>query len=166
MRVVRKVASVDPGIGGTGYALWELKRWRTVVVPLSVGVITPKGGTPLGKCRDLMDKLLALFDDEDVTEVYCEMPSFFQGAFGRAVAIRGDLGKLTFAAAMIAAAAWGVEAAFHPVEVNEWKGQTPKEVMARRIRKRIGAEAMDRLGIKSHAIDATGIGLYAKGLLG
>ncbi|GAH42403.1 unnamed protein product [marine sediment metagenome] len=50
------------------------------------------------------------------------------------------------------------------VPVNEWKGQLPKPVVVRRVRQVLG-KLEDEQGktIATHAIDATGIGLWVKG---
>lgn len=98
---------------------------------------------------------------------YIEWPSFFASAVGHAAAARGDLVKLTFGAGFVCGQLrreFGC--LIEPIPVNDWKGQLPKSVVIGRIRKILGKDACRKLGIKSHAWDAVGIGLYAKGHFG
>lgn len=101
---------------------------------------------------------------DNLLTVYVEWPTFFDSGVGHAVARRGDLGKLTFGAGYICGAlgeCFGCQTV--PVTVNEWKGQLPKAVVTERIKHLLGKNKCQRLGITSHAWDAVGIGLYAKG---
>jgi hypothetical protein len=49
------------------------------------------------------------------------------------------------------------------VKPSEWKGQLPKSVVERRLRVTLGNSVCRDLGIESHAWDAIGIGLWARG---
>ena len=49
------------------------------------------------------------------------------------------------------------------VTPREWKGQTSKEVIERRITARLGVEETSK--IVAHALDAVGLGLWLKGVL-
>lgn len=103
-----------------------------------------------------------------IRNIYIEWPSFFGGsARGYASAARDDIVKLSIATGYIIA--WlekcrgGRPGEIIPVPVRNWKGQLPKDVVIQRIKKLLGTAACYRLGVKTHAYDAIGIGLYAKG---
>ena len=149
--------SVDPGLQGTGWALWD----HTGCL-IKVGVITPSQTKPLfSRCRWIANKLQEIeFDNKDFL-VVCEYPKFFDSAMGQMVARRGDLVKLATLIGVIAGRC--KSSSFMPVGVNEWKGTLPKTVVERRIRAIIGEKKCVRLGIKTHAWDAVGIGLYKQG---
>lgn len=162
------VLSVDPGLTGTGYAVWSASAelWRLSRKPTRVGVITPPAKLEaMAKLRYLVERLSGLMANEDINRVACELPEFWAGAFGRAVAARGDLVKLSLVVGAVAALAVERRAVFTTVPVRDWKGNLPKDVVERRIRRRIGDGVCEQLGIKSHAWDAVGIGLYVKGML-
>lgn len=158
-----KLATVDPGLIGTGIAIW--RDFARDSVPYKISVLCPSRKLPwLARCHILKQKLLTVYEQYNVCRVYCELPAYFgSSAVGHAAAQRGDVVKLTFAAGMAAAAIWEFGGDFETVEINAWKGQLPKEVVERRIRRLIGYK--DGFGdkIKTHAWDAVGIGLYLGG---
>ena len=77
------------------------------------------------------------------------------------VAKRGDLVTLSFFIGFLAGRLAPVP--FIPIEVNRWKGQLSKKNVEQRIKNKLGEQVCDTLGIKTHAWDAVGIGLYCKG---
>lgn len=102
-----------------------------------------------------------------IQRVFIEWPSFFGSAIGHAAAARGDLVKLTFGAGFVCGELHSIFGCkTEPILVNDWKGQLPKDEVTRRIRSIIGVKKCRNLGIKTHAWDAVGIGLYAKGFFG
>lgn len=113
----------------------------------------------MDKIEDLMDRFNALLVQYEPVTVYCEFPQFFSSAGGQMCAARGDLAKLTFLVGRIAESCYHHQVKFVPVEVNTWKGQLPKEVVEKRVCNKLGI----RHGkITSHAMDAVGIGMWAK----
>jgi hypothetical protein len=92
-----------------------------------------------------------------ITRVYIEMPAFFESSEGAMVARKGDLVKLTWFVGLLCGMFYPIPTEL--IEVNKWKGQLPKEVVERRIKKIDPAYH----NLKSHSYDAVGIGLYVKG---
>jgi len=74
--------------------------------------------------------------------------------------------KLAACAGGLVAIASSLGAEIIPVEISAWKGQLPKKVTERRIRRvlarREAGEAVLE-GHSEHAIDAVGIGLFCRG---
>jgi hypothetical protein len=145
----RRLLSIDPGLGGTGWALWTHAK-----APDAVGV----------RCEELANKLIFTVDEHavmrDSTFVYLEMPQHMGGRKGIA-AQAGSVYVLTFLVGYLAARLRPCQVIV--VNPGEWKGQLPKDVVQRRIERIIGKRKCEDLGIKTHAWDAVGIGLHALG---
>lgn len=154
--------SIDPGLGGTGWALWKERDWAEARPPARCGVLTPAAKDWLEASADLAAQLTGFLAQYQVTVLYCEQPAFFDSPTGQAAAKRGDLLKLTFVTGRFAEVARTAGVDFVPVPVNLWKGQMPKEAVIRRILNRLGVRELTQA--HSHAWDAIGIGMYAKGV--
>lgn len=163
--------TVDPGLGGTGWAVWESGSvWPTLVMPVATGVIRAGGPTSwILRSNRIMSGFSALMAQYGPERVYVEFPEFFDSATGRACAV-GDqpdepapLQKLTVMVGRIAQVCYEHEATFVPVLVRAWKGQTPKPVIARRVARRYGGKP-DMF--PDHTMDAVALGLHLKGQLG
>lgn len=170
--------SCDPGITGTGLALWHSKTWEQPVAPIETLNLYPKRLTgagsdffPIGsrapetrwlpKAHSVSSQVHEYLESFKPTHFYCEQPEFFANETGQMVATTGDLIKLVFVVGCFARSCWELGIEFVPIPVKKWKGQLSKEIVERRIRKDIpGVETME---IKSHSWDAVGIGLFAKG---
>jgi len=159
--------TIDPGLQGTGIAVWEPTTWTTRKRPVPpVHTETLRSGSSPAietKMAVMTHRVKALLRDWPCKEAYIEKPAFFQSASGLMTASRQDLTKLTLCAGYIWGwlASEGVTVKF--VEVHEWKGQVPKTVMAKRVnkllRQRVNREWSE------HVYDAVGIGLWVKGCL-
>ena len=162
-----RAVSVDPGVNALGWALWDTSEWFELVAPLSCGVIQ------CGRRRlmDWEEKVRALskqfvcdvWSQHSLARLDVEMPEHRSGPVGAAAAGRGDVAALAFAVGVLAQMAYADGAAFMPWPVSRWKGQLPKDVVERRIERAIGLRACDDSKIMSHAVDAVGVGLVAKG---
>lgn len=162
-----KKLSIDPGLLGTGYALWDSNKWDVLDKPTHFGVLKPSSSSGkewVERSIDLGQQLKTIIASNAVEAVYCEFPMKFDSGVGGAASSGkvSDIGKLTFLVGVIAQVAYNEDAVFHPVPVNDWKGQLTKEIVAFRIAKRLVVE-IDYYD--SHANDAVGIGLWAKGFL-
>ena len=148
------VLTIDAGLNGTGVAIWTSR--LTFIKALNL--YAPKKLEWQDKGHYIISKILQQRTcGYNIKNVYVEYPAFFQSVGGEMVARRGDLVKLTWFVGLVC----GV---FYPIKVNlitvmEWKGQLPKEVVERRIKK----AHPEYVGYKDHCIDAIGIGLYVKG---
>lgn len=166
--------TVDPGLNGTGYAVWRETERSDLVLPVRVGVWEPAHDlkTDTDKARSLYGKLSLWYGIEHCTDVYVEQPRFEDSARGNAAVRSGNFEKLCLAAATACNVAWSSGVGGHAdwVSINRWKGNLPKDVVKRRIVKRyksVGLEdGLDRLEVRTHAWDAVGIGLYVKGHFG
>ena len=105
--------------------------------------------------------LCRALDNESYKVFFFEQPFFIPGAVGNA---SQDITKLTMLAGTIHGWLSAKGNRVFPVEVNDWKGQTPKEIMHPRIKARIPDYDGWRAG--GHDVDAVGIGLWVLGSLG
>jgi len=153
--------AIDPGLGGTGWALFAKGR----SVPYQTGVIHCRKATWAWWARanaiamDLGNTVGIGWHDHAM--VVSEFPMQMQSAAGIATQKDSGIYKLAFLVGLIRAEF--KYAAFRPVTPQEWKGQLPKDVVIHRIRRSLGLKATQHLGIKTHAWDAVGIGLWARG---
>ncbi len=165
--------TIDPGLTGTGWALWSGKTFDKVVPPIASGGMTPSWKNPEGDelpwqycvaqfAHRIVFDLRKRFNKREVGLFYIEEPAFMEGGKGMVTARSGGLLKLMSLYGAILGAASG-PGCFQvvPVRVAEWKGQTPKDIIARRVMKRLPNLQLTTKA--SHEMDAVGIGLYLKG---
>ena len=122
---------------------WELKSW---------GQFKPVGETDYQKVMSLTQHLKTLCKMNKIGSFYIEYPM----VMSQQIALSGNLTKLAWGVGVICGALLPLKMTL--VEVKKWKGQLPKEIVAKRIDKRLPG-----LNIESHAYDAIGIGLFMKG---
>jgi len=155
----RTLLAIDPGLSGTGWAVW----YANTDHPSAVGVIPASRYDDLSiRCGTICSALPHHSSFDSI--IVCEFPEFQEGAQRSMGWRKGDLQKLTFLVGYIA----GRNAAcrFVPVKPSAWKGQLPKTVVADRITDRLGQAWVEESGVKTHAWDAVGIGLWFKDLKG
>lgn len=140
--------SIDPGIGGSGWAIWDMK-WNL----LDYGVLELKGGDEFDKLKYITNNLKDICKKTNVKYVYIEYPQVFQTN----IALSGALTKLAYGVGVIAGSLFPRKVEL--IRVLDWKGNLPKEVVIKRIKQR-----MPDIKADSHAWDAIGIGLYKKGI--
>jgi len=119
------------------------------------------------RVEHLGDQFYKLMEDWEVRSslkgVWCEFPEFWDNLGGKVSARKGSLVKLAFIVGVYARISWELGTEFNIVPVREWKGQLPKEIVNRRIVEMVGLEACERVGLRTHAWDAAGIALFARG---
>lgn len=170
---MKRLLAVDPGLNGTGWAMWDASVNKDR--PVRTGVIMPPRNATLGvRMQVILEHLnvaaeerirIPRTDDESIadawyTHLVVEMPAFQSGATRSMGWQTGDLQKLTLLVGYLVHDHWSRVTLITPAQ---WKGQLPKAVVQRRIEKRLGPKACDRLGIKTHAWDAVGIGMHIRG---
>lgn len=156
--------AIDPGLTGTGWAAW--RHVQKPYVPTRVGVIelpSKANVLPFEQRAYLISltvksEIRRIDRIEASDDVYIELPMQMQSRSGLA-AQKGAVYKLAFTAGMIGGHL--SPASIITVQPTRWKGQLPKSVVSERIVRYLTKEVVDRLGIKTHAFDAVGIGLWA-----
>lgn len=151
--------AVDPGSTGLGWATF-LPEYMTVY---AAGTHDPSGSNYLERSYNAACWVRKLILSQGVDTVYCEFPEFFQDARGHAAMVNGSALKLTYNVGQIAMVAMDCNCKFQTFAPTTWKGQLPKDAVEQRIRRYLGEDVCKRLGLRSHAWDAVGIGLFAKG---
>lgn len=145
--------TIDPGLGGTGWAVWT-NDW----ILTDYGVVFAGTKNKINAKQDLAKKLYAEIHSYNIKRAYIEYPAKFSGVKGDMVAGGGSLVKLAEFVGYLRAYLDMRKIETLAVPVIEWKGQMPKEAVKHRIR-RVLPEAKPT----SHDWDAIGIGLYLKG---
>lgn len=160
---MKMALSIDTGVNAIGWALWRMSDWAKLVSPCRCGVIRARGASPLDRMLNTT-KALGLLAPGDLGLVVVEWAQFRAGSsVGHSAASRDDLGHLCHDHGMLHWWACCKGATFKTAPVSAWKGNLPKRVVEERIKRGMGDKAIDGTRIDSHAWDAVGIGLWAKG---
>lgn len=166
------ILTVDPGVSGTGLALWKEENWGKLDYPINCSNLYPIKTknwtyTALGLANGFI-YALGLKEEKffgKIIKVIIEQPKFFaDSAEGSMHAKSDNLGKLYMLVGMLAYAADKFGAEVELIRVDAWKGQLSKQAVISRIEKRL-PEIKERLNPKSHSWDAIGIALAAQGFL-
>lgn len=157
--VERSVISIDPGLSGTGWVVWDHAE------PVNAGIWTPPRDLLWYQAAQWLGQMLANVVPVHpyTTLVLIEMPEYQSSPTREMGWKTGSLQKLTFLVGWLSAISSMNFAMAIPVLVHEWKGQLPKPVVERRVQQTLGRDTCQRLGLRSHAYDAAGIGLYGLG---
>jgi hypothetical protein len=162
---IGRFITIDPGLGGTGWATWNRFERKRLTAPNDSGSIpAPSADLSMWRRIDcILTQIQMVCHRELVFEVIVECPQFFEGGRGLAAARDGDLVSLSILAGAILAVATRKSESGHLVTVNEWKGNMSKELT----RERVSSKLPDyRLRTNTtHESDAVGLGLYVKGIL-
>ena len=153
-----RLMAIDPGLQGTGVAIWN----STSHVPIHCDVLNgPKGVDWIRRVDTIAVQVSRLVQQYQVDGIVCEMMEF-HGTAKSAMSWHGDLQRTLILIGTI----YGMTRIrcpfFRLTPPSEWKGQLPKSVTIRRVRRAIGREACRKLAITTHAWDAVGIGLWHK----
>lgn len=163
--------SIDPGLGGTGYAVWSRERASKLEDPIESGSIpAPADGALEVRMAWICAAIRHVCSKNSVVELVIEQPQFMEGGKGLVAARDGDLVVLSMLTGALCGSLWRCEngrdvaASYgtHLVPVNVWKGNMSKEMTEERVRKKLPAYC--RTTKTTHESDAIGLGLYAKGL--
>jgi hypothetical protein len=160
IRDFRRIVAVDPGLQGTGVAIFENG------IPTQSRVLMVRGKLAKDDWTVRADYLAGELSYHtgstyESTVVLCEMPEFQAGAARSMGWKTGDLQRLAYLVGLFAGAVH--PAAFMPVPVARWKGQLPKTVVQERVMAKVGKKVCRDLEVETHAWDAMGIGLWGLG---
>lgn len=167
--MIRKVhISIDPGIRGTGIAVWDADLWkhRSNIYPIQTAVYEPPQDEDWVLATSTLWKWFNTYMDENdlvPLKFHCEFPHYMQSDKGVAATNKGLIYKLSFLVGTFNCMALERGIVLDPILVRDWKGQLPKEAVIKRI-KRIAPDIEKRVWPTSHDWDAIGIGLYAQKL--
>jgi len=165
---LERVICVDPGLGGTGWALFESISTgdKKLEAPVLTGVIeAPRNEKWDNRVWSVCSSFGGVLASAMTANVVIEFPVLFSGhAKSQSSAARGDLFKLTYLVGGIAQVARQATGNL-PILItpSEWKGQLPKDVVIARIKKAYGKKADEFT--KDHEADAVGMGLALQGRL-
>jgi len=153
--------TVDPGLD-FGIAKWKEGELWPEVVEVFVHSKTKNKTDWFPRAQESYVEFREhLLCEPEPSKVYFEWPDFFANASTR----RGDQGKLQMLIGMMVGACLELDLEVELVNVRDWKGNLPKHVVEAQVKRILTPRFCARNGIKTHAYDAVGIGLYLKGEL-
>jgi len=157
---MKNTMAIDPGLQGTGYAIWVAGKRAKPIMPVDVGVLYgPRGEEWMPRADRIAVQISDLVQQYEVKRIICEEMESYNTAKS-SMAWKGDLQRTVFLIGMIHGMTRLRVKRFILVPPREWKGQLPKSVTIHRVREALGARACIDLDIKTHAWDAVGIGLW------
>jgi Holliday junction resolvasome RuvABC endonuclease subunit len=161
--------SIDPGLGGTGYAIWETgtpsRHYKKALLYSGQVSCSIGDDSVVARASDIARELVYqivqnISVDETVSRAYVEEPAYMGGPTAR----RGDLVKLTLTAGIIVETVREkFKCPINMVRVIDWKGNAPKEIIAKRVCHLMGW-SVDSVKKDNHKLDAVGIGLHCLGV--
>jgi len=170
-----KIICIDPGLGGTGFAIFSGNKQD--LLPERTGVLhsTTKATQTNWSLRqsEILARLIEVIEEVPLIEnnisvdVYIELPNFFRQKKGMTCATGkdggdSDLVKLAVMVGRLQETFLVFTKCTKIVLVPvSWKGQLTKYAVENRIRQRIGCKKWE---YGDHATDAVGIGLFVKGV--
>lgn len=162
------VIAIDPSVSSCGIARWRFTtwaRWEKALPPEEVHLWHPPSKAKAWHEKmNWMARALDIYiaeADLPIHSVGCELPMMVRGG-GEVVANSGALVKLSCCVGAFAGVCAMHDVEFVPVPVHDWKGQLPKTMVNRRIKKLLGAANCREF--RADIWDAVGIGLYMKGV--
>lgn len=156
--------TIDPGVEGTGIALWKAEDWAEITYPEYITTYTaPRAWPWVNRVLAISHDVTALTREYKIANTYIEMPEFFDTAFGEAVAKNGSLPKLCVITGAILGSLYYTSGNVLTVNPSKWKGQVSKEITEERLlRKLPELKKRWKYKLSSHAIDAVALGIWVK----
>lgn len=156
---MKTIVGIDPGVRAMGLAIMQASSKNKPIRFLFCDVLKAKSGIEwFERVSILMYSAHQILEFINVDLVACECPQMMSGPRGRAAMARGDVVHLAHCSGMAHALANTFEAEFDSVNVGQWKGNLKDEIVWNRINRLVTHDARGE-EIKSHALDAVGIGL-------
>lgn len=158
------VMTIDPGISGTGIAFWDEKQFydqRVDSVDKNYWIRPIKAFILSFKDQDkYIEALKKVANLNKVKIAFIEDASHMEGAKGHMVSSSGNLVTLAEFIGRMKEMFYREGINCQLIKVANWKGNLPKEVVWRRIKR-----VWPACTAESHALDAVGIGFYLAGCI-
>ena len=163
---VRVTLAIDPGLSGTGLALFVNRE------PVRVEVLYTNrqlAGLDWWIRAGALAEAVGMWTTQYANptrypvSVVCEFPMKMESRAGLAAQKYGTHRLAFLVGALQMRLAQAHVQSFEPVLPISWKGQLPKSIVRDRIRGVLGKKETEILGVRSHAWDAVGIGLWKLG---
>ena len=155
---------VDPGIVGTGYAVFN----QLDLTPTHFGVLVAKGNGAewMERVRGIATQFSQILKRHKPGQVILEFQELYPGATSMTSGFRGDLFKLSLATGAMCCVSWEYTGQTPILKrPREWKGQLPKDIVELRVKKHYEKAGLAFPHIPNHAMDAVGMGFAQRGLL-
>jgi hypothetical protein len=153
--------TIDPGLQGTGIAIWKDRRLVYTTVLTSRGA---ESSDWIDRVNRIAVQVQELAIEYHVREMVSEWMEMHQSARAQMMWKSGDFQRTLFLIGTIYGLCEHFVVEFTTIPPSKWKGQLPKSVTINRVKKILGPSIGARLGIETHAWDAVGIGLWHLGI--
>lgn len=169
--VIVPYMTVDPGLGGTGWAAWTptIQQNRMPIKSGSISALSLQEEWQ-DRARCIAQELQRMVEMYQVRKIFLELPRYMEGGVGITAARRGDLIKLAITTGIIigyccrSRSPYAVDqCAIAFIEIPDWKGNLEKKMCNDRCRKIMDQYDFISATDTSHEWDAIGMGLYIQG---
>lgn len=163
---VGRVLTIDPGLGGTGWATWEASSWEDLKKPVGHGCVSVLNADLKKdwwwRMDWICDQMMGVLFQEKANTFFIEQPMYMPSGKGLVAAERDDLVKLSIlTGGIISRISYNrASTPWFPIPVTTWKGNLSKDLCQDRVERKL---KMNLSGSTTHAADAIGLGLYCKG---
>lgn len=163
------VLAIDTGVAECGIALFEGVDRRPSRPPVPTVAAVVRSGAGRGQdwtahAERIVLEVASYLRPESRAVLVPEWPEFRPGsAVGHAAASGGAVFKLAFLCGMYQTQSRVEGGRCVLAPVSTWKGNLPKDLVTKRLKRAVGAEDSEGTPIASHAWDAVGIGLWYLG---
>ena len=151
--------AIDAGLKSAGWAIFP----SGGIIPIDAGLIHPRreyrDEDLITRAIDVGQQFGILAKTRAIKEGIIEMPVYY----GQGDKNAGSIFKLCVCIGAIASALNENGVTVETVDVPTWKGQLPKEVVIKRIKKILPEYAIGQLNLEKDMWDAVGIGLWKFG---
>mgnify|MGYP001557945809 CR=1 FL=1 len=164
--MLKHLIAIDPGLHSTGWAIFA-PVGHQYPYPLNAGLVqlprTYIDQDILVRANAVGEQVTELAQRHSCKTAVIEFPMHFGGSGGDAAARAGDTLKLAACVGAIAGNLHSKGIVVASVRVIDWKGQLPKDVVIRRLKRLIGEQACAKLNLEKDSWDACGIGMNHRG---
>lgn len=159
MGVLKKnrLMSIDPSINNMGVAIWDIDNKELLLWKL-VHPRVDKRKNEYEKALSMCDQLREWARTYAVNHMILEVPSHWSVG-GFEARETGSIAKLCFVCGLIYGIQYDMEE-FILVKPSDWKGQTPKRVVANRLKDDYVKYDIDMTKLNENIMDAIGIGHF------
>ena len=148
--------TMDPGTRKTGWCIMDPKTIHIV----DAGMLTSMEDHWLKNCQRIWPKVINVFYKYNPKMFLYEIPEHWKGVQGGSAEESGSVGKLQFFCGGVHALMSPLVRDIRNVTPSGWKGQMDKDMIRRRLMRRMPSQAQNLEKLNHNIVDAIGIAYW------